>query len=93
MFRQSADPCPFAANLVPETFTSGLSHVELIGGGCARFVLYSNQSNGEAVDRLVVARIVMPLEAVPDAIRKALAAASHEIVAGALQRMIPLAVH
>ena len=58
----------------PEIFCNGLAAIELIGGGCARFYLYSNQTPVEAgaegyQERVVVCKIVAPIAAVPAAVR------------------------
>lgn len=57
---------------VLDTFTSGLGRVEVMKGGCVRFIVYveSTMEDG-TVENIVVAKIVMPLDAVPDAIAMA----------------------
>ncbi|MGE0290391.1 MAG: hypothetical protein AB7I42_25090 [Bradyrhizobium sp.] len=73
--------------VVPDTFVSGLAHIEDIGGGCLRFVCFVCQDG----DRIVAARIVMPADALPDAIKKALAASAGHYagqVAGLLPKLL-----
>lgn len=56
----------------PEFFVSGLDHIELIGGGCARFVWFVNQTDDEGnVRRQPVLNVVVPVDAFPDAILQA----------------------
>jgi hypothetical protein len=50
---------------VQDIFVSGLGEIEQVGGNCLRFVLYSQQHIGEAEQRIVVARLIVPLEQVP----------------------------
>lgn len=59
---------------VPDVFVSGLSHIEMIGGGCVRFVCYSIRLHEDGTEGtpVIVAKIVMPLDALPDAISKAM---------------------
>jgi hypothetical protein len=67
------EPCP-----VLDTFCSGMAAIEPIGGGCVRVYLYANQTGmvlGGEPERVVVLRVVMPLEAL---------AAAHELVHHAL---------
>lgn len=78
---------------VPDIFISGVSHYELIGGGVARCVCYTNQRDDDGVvRRRISARVVIPLDALPDAIRKAIAAASSH-VADHVTRYFPHAMH
>ena len=56
---------------VPDIFVSGLGSVENMGGGCYRFTLYSKQHVGEREVMVVVARFIMPMEAILPAIVKA----------------------
>lgn len=69
MIARDESPCPSPSEPVPalEVFVSGLDRIEPVGGGCYRFVLYSGKE-----DRMVVLRVVAPLEAFPDAIGKML---------------------
>jgi hypothetical protein len=75
----------------PEIFTSGLAKIEDIGGGCLRFYLYVMQApiDGEGpADRVVVAKIVAPASAVPDAVMKMLASIGRA-VGGAVVELMP----
>lgn len=60
-----------------DIYVSGLSHIELIGGGCARFVCYviKTDSAGKAI-REPRTSIIMPLDMVPDAVQKTVKATS-----------------
>ncbi|HEU4986893.1 MAG TPA: hypothetical protein VFT89_07495 [Rhizobiaceae bacterium] len=69
--------------IIPDTFVSGLGTVEEIGGGCFRFTFYATQSaltDGE-VERVVVARLVAPLNAIPPALILAAKAIGCDMVA------------
>jgi hypothetical protein len=67
---------------VQDTFTSGLGQVDILPGGFARFVLYVERRYVEegVVENQIVARIVMPLSAVPDAILKASTATATGVI-------------
>lgn len=73
--------------IVPDTFVTGLSHIEHVGGGCLRFVLYVERAVDGRRCRMVVDRIVMHSEMLPDAIAKALAAVSNEDVTDGVHSM------
>jgi hypothetical protein len=53
---------------VPDIFVSELYSIEEVGGGCLRFTFYSYQKSTIFKDRrrekVIVARIVMPMDAV-----------------------------
>jgi hypothetical protein len=51
---------------VPDTFVSGLGSVEPIGGGNWRFTMFVNQEIGGNTVRVVVAKIVVSIDAVPE---------------------------
>ena len=61
----------------PTIFINGVADIAQIGGGCACFVLYQNVPDLDpataTMERQVVVRIVIPLEAIPVAVRQALA--------------------
>lgn len=78
------------SKLIRDVFVSGLSHIEIIGGGCARFVCYTNRTDPETdkVIQEVSASIVMPIDQLPDAIRKALHVAGGEAV-GVVKKFLP----
>lgn len=63
-----------------DIYVSGLSHIELIGGGCARFVCYvvKTDADGKAV-REPRTSLIMPLDMVPDAVEKTLKATTGEV--------------
>ena len=56
---------------VQDVFASGLGRVDILAGGFARFILYSERSTDDGPVYVVAARIVMPVSAVPDAILQA----------------------
>lgn len=56
---------------VPDTFASGLGSVEDIGGGNWRFIMYVNQEVAGTMHRIVVAKVVMSIDALPAAIHLA----------------------
>ena len=61
--------------VVPDIFVSGLSHLEDMGDGNWRLVMYSRQKSpygGE--DFVVVAKLVAPTRAILDGVRTALMA-------------------
>lgn len=74
--------------IIPDTFVSGLSHVEHVGGGCLRFVLYVDRIIDGVACRMIVDRIIMHADALPDAISKALAACTADNAAENAERLI-----
>lgn len=54
---------------VADTFVSGLADVEDIGGGCLRFTFYCRSTHDGREEKQVVARIIMPAEALPSAMQ------------------------
>lgn len=49
---------------VPDVFAEGFASIEKIGGSCVRFTLYSTRDFGDGqFDRVVVARVVVPTDA------------------------------
>lgn len=52
---------------VPDIFVTGLGNIENIGGGCWRFTLVTGQEIGGRHELVVVAKIIMPAEALADA--------------------------
>lgn len=60
---------------IQDVFCSGLGAIERIEGNCLRFYLYVSQTDDEGgQEKLVVAKIVAPAAAVPDAILQMIAA-------------------
>lgn len=56
--------------IVEDTFATGCGRVEIIGDTIARFWMYVDQRSPTGDhERLVVAKITMPIECVPEAIR------------------------
>lgn len=68
---------------VADIFASGLGEVEDVGGGCYRFTLYAKQRVGNGEELVIVAKIVMPLEAVPPALALAAKAVGCAMLRGA----------
>jgi hypothetical protein len=64
--------------VIRDTFVSGLARIEDVGGGNFRFTFYTTQRStlftDERVEHVVVARIVMPKDAVTAANAATLAA-------------------
>lgn len=64
----------------PEIFCSGLGGIEDIGGGCLRFYLYVLQQPVEFPDcapqKVIVAKVIAPAAAVPDAVQQMVRAIS-----------------
>lgn len=56
---------------IPDTFVSGLGSVEAIGGGNWRFTMFVNQEVAGETVQVVVAKLVMSIDAVPAAIHMA----------------------
>lgn len=56
---------------VPDTFASGLGAVEDIGGGCWRFTFYAKQGAQGREEHVVVAKLIMSIDALPAAIHMA----------------------
>lgn len=65
----------------PEIFCSGLGEVEDIGGGCLRFYLYVMQRpvEGGVAERVIVAKVIAPSAAVPEAVLQMLRAMGRDI--------------
>lgn len=58
-----------------DVFACGLGAIEIMGP-VVRFCFYAEQTTMGARERVVVAKIVMPLSAVPDGVHQTLAALS-----------------
>jgi hypothetical protein len=72
-----------------DIYVSGLSHIELIGGGCARFVCYLNRFRQDgSIIRVFRPGIIMPLVEVPDAVRKSMLIPTEE--KGTIRRLNPM---
>jgi hypothetical protein len=69
--RTTLSPQLLQAAAVPDIFCTSLGVVEAVSGGCFRFVLYSRQRVGDTVEMVVVARIILPAEAILPAIVRA----------------------
>ena len=68
---------------ITDTFASGMSEVEDLGGGCFRFTLFARHYAGNREERVIVARIVMPREAIPPALLMAAKAVGYSMAVGA----------
>lgn len=81
----------------PEIFCSGLGGVEDIGGGCLRFYLYVMQQPIEDMQgppqRVIVAKIIAPASAVPEAIGKMLQAIGEKAVEKATGAVLTIVPH
>jgi len=76
-----------------DIFCMGVAKVEIIGP-CARFFMYADQATfrSDVIERVIVAKFVVPLEAIPECIRKAVeATAGHAI--GQLSGLVKTALH
>jgi len=73
---------------VADVFCSGLGAIERLEGGCLRLYFYVTQAayDGEASEKLVVAKLVVPATAVPDALLRLIAVGGDN-----LTKAIPLA--
>lgn len=61
-------------------FTSGLECIANVGGGCLEFIMFVNQDiDGHTVRVRLDESVVMPVEALPDAIGKALMALGRQV--------------
>lgn len=73
---------------IQDIFCSGIGAIEHIGGNCLRFYLYVLQMPEDGGDgqpeKVVVAKLIAPISAVPDAILQMMAAVGEGAV-----RMIP----
>lgn len=66
---------------VIDCYADGLGAVQIMKGGNARFVMYVDQINEHGVvEHIVVAKVVMPVCSVPEAIAMAWAATSGAVV-------------
>lgn len=64
-----------------DVFVSGLERIEVVGGGCLRFVMFTMEHIEGRMCRVELDNaIVMPLDALPDAIGKALMAMGRQVV-------------
>lgn len=72
---------------IQDTFCSGLGAIERLEGGNLRLYLYVSQAgdDGTATEKILVAKIVAPACAVPDAVLQMIAAVGEHAV-----RMIPM---
>jgi hypothetical protein len=52
---------------VLDVFVSGLGEIENVGGGCVRFTFYTIHHTDGVEERVVAAKIIMPIDAVPEA--------------------------
>lgn len=66
--------------IVSDVFASGLGEVWDVGGGCYRFVFFANYPS--RMEKIIVARLVMPIEAVPPALVLAAKAVGFSLAAG-----------
>lgn len=73
---------------IQDTFCSGIGAIERLDGNMLRFWLYAQQApeDGEVPEKVVVAKIVAPVSAVPDAVMQMIAAISDHAVAS----LVPL---
>lgn len=53
---------------VPDVFVTGMGSVENIGGGNYRFTFFVSQDVGGHHEQVVTAKLIMSIEALPDAI-------------------------
>ncbi len=68
---------PFA---IPDTFAAGLARAE-IHGNIVHFILFSEHTDADGnLERAICARILMPKEAVPAAIRISISAVSNDFL-------------
>lgn len=79
MDNQTATPM-IDVNGIQDIFISGLGEIEQVGGSCLRFVFYAQQHIGGRDEMIVVARLVLPMEAVGPAAMAALKAVGVSIV-------------
>jgi hypothetical protein len=59
---------------VQDIYTDGITSIELLGGGCARFTLYADRRKRGKCVRVIVARFVIQMDALPRCIAQATAA-------------------
>jgi hypothetical protein len=61
---------------IQDIFCSGLGAIERIEGNCFRFYLYVSQmrDDANAQEKVLVAKIILPASAVPDAVLKTITA-------------------
>jgi hypothetical protein len=67
---------------IQDVFCMGIASIEIMGPN-ARFFMYADQTpvGGGPVERHIVAKLVLPIENIPECIRKAIeATASHTVV-------------
>ena len=59
---------------VQDIYIDGITSIELLGSGCARFTLYADQRRRGKCVRVVVARFVIQIDSLPRCIAQASAA-------------------
>lgn len=76
-----------------DIFCSGIAKIEIIGP-CARFFMYADQASltDGTAERVIVAKFVLPIEAIPECIRQAIEATSSYAV-GQITRTVQTALH
>lgn len=75
------------SHAVQDQYVSGMSHVEVLSGGCSRYVFYTDERGEDGnLHRTVSLRLVMPVEALPDAVMKSCSAASFALLGVTLRR-------
>lgn len=70
---------------IQDIFCSGIGAIERIEGNCLRFYLYVSQMTEDGPEKIVVAKLIAPASAVPDAVLQMIAAVSERAV-----KMIPM---
>lgn len=61
-------------------FASGLERIEHAGGGCLRIVLFENKAINGIMERIqIVPDVIIPIDALPDAIGKAMMALGRQV--------------
>lgn len=64
--------------IIPDTYMSGVGKVEILGPN-ARIWLYVDQESSGRTERIVVAKIIVPLESIPGAIKVVLIATAKRL--------------
>lgn len=73
---------------VQDQYVSGMSHVEVLSGGVSRYVFYTEErAPGGGVQRRVAVNLIMPGDALPDAVMKACMSASIALMGGVWKPM------
>jgi len=66
---------------VQDIYVSGLGAIENVGGSNLRFIMYVNEESDDGtIQKVVVARLIAPISALPDTVMSLVAAMNGKLV-------------